>query len=142
MTLFMAQHISSFLMTQAVLSAAGAAAAQLLWQLTLLISRLRVINKQLQEERPSFPWKEYVLGILLITIATLADILVEPGNIQSSLMISRFLCVVFAVGAFHQLFRVSSQRQLRSLASCVICIVLASNCALLMFFAKASAGHI
>ena len=129
-------------MVQAIVLAVGVAAAQLLWQLALLIAKCRVIKKWLHEERPSFPWKKYALGAMSLTIAMLVDIIVNPRDIRSSLMISCFLFVVFAVGTFYQLVRFCSQRRLGNLASCVICIVLASNCALWMVFAKVSVEHI
>ena len=70
-------------MSQAIVSAVGFAAAQLLWQLALFIDNCRVIQNGLPEERPSFPWKKYALGAMSLTGAMLVGILVNPRDIRS-----------------------------------------------------------
>ena len=70
-------------MLQAIVSAVGFAAAQLLWQLALLIANCRVIQNGLPEERPSFPWKTYALRSMSLDSAMLAGILVNPRHIRS-----------------------------------------------------------
>lgn len=65
-------------MAQAIVSAVGFAAAQLLWQLALLIANCRVIQNGLPEERPPSPWNTYALGSMSLTGAMLAGILVNP----------------------------------------------------------------